>query len=148
MNIFDYFFQKGHFKGSLKKRAHQQKNFGMGAVGGGVLTTLLPTLLRRACYYLILFSYNFIVFYQFLSISIYFFWQRDIENIHELFISKTNFHICVMLHFIKIWNHIMTCMNDDKEISCKLWCMHCKMTMKRAKLIRLAFLVRTKFYCL
>ena len=35
MNIFDYFFQKGHFKGSLKKRAHQQKNFGMGAVWGG-----------------------------------------------------------------------------------------------------------------
>ena len=107
MNIFDYFFQKGHFKGSLKKRAHQHKNFGMG-VREGVLTTLLPTLLRRVCYYLILLSYNFIVFYQFLSISIYFFWLRDIENIHELFISKTNFHICAMLHFIKIWNHIMT----------------------------------------
>ena len=27
MNIFGYFFQKGHFKGSSKKREHQQKTW-------------------------------------------------------------------------------------------------------------------------
>ena len=38
MYIFGYFFQKGHFKGSSEKRAHQQKTFG----GGGLTTPLLP----------------------------------------------------------------------------------------------------------
>ena len=31
MNIFGCFFQKGHFKGSAKKRAHQQKTLGRGS---------------------------------------------------------------------------------------------------------------------
>ena len=33
--IFSYFFQKEHFKGSSKKRAHRQKSIGEGGEGGG-----------------------------------------------------------------------------------------------------------------
>ena len=40
MNIFGYFFQKVHFKGSSEKRTHQQKLLGGG--GGWGLTTPLP----------------------------------------------------------------------------------------------------------
>ena len=39
MNIFCYFFQKGHFNGSSEKGAHRQKTFFL----GGRLTTPLPS---------------------------------------------------------------------------------------------------------
>ena len=38
MYIIGYFFQKGHFQGSSKKRTHRQKTF----LGEGELTTPLP----------------------------------------------------------------------------------------------------------
>ena len=41
MYIFGYFFQKGHFQGSSKKR-HIDKNFSGGDGGEGVTTPLPP----------------------------------------------------------------------------------------------------------
>ena len=43
-NIFGYFFQKGYFKGSTKKRAHRQKTLR----GGGGADNPLAPLLQRA----------------------------------------------------------------------------------------------------
>ena len=47
MYIFRYFFQKGHFQGSSKKRAHWQKLFLGG--GGGAATPLSPPAPEGLC---------------------------------------------------------------------------------------------------
>ena len=48
MYIFGYFFQKGHFKGSSKKRAHRQKFWG-GSWRPNGHPPPTPPLLRTAC---------------------------------------------------------------------------------------------------